>query len=199
MIYFLRTDGFDAVKIGFTEDHDTLERRMRALQTGVPWKLDLLRLIPEGTRWMEAWFHRGFKWAHTHGEWFVYSPDMLTAYPPADSFELRAHKRATAREQISDIIERLVDLLDYLTPDVDVEADKANWEPEGDMYLAVKSPIEALKITWDDCDPEESEASDWDLPADDFCWARVGCDAATYDPNRNMILDPFERPKDERE
>lgn len=174
MIYFLRTDSGDNVKIGFTEDDKTLKRRIHALQTGVPWKLDLIRIIPEGTRWMEAWFHREFKPSHTHGEWFVYCPEMLDAYPPADSFELRAHRRATAREQLADIVERLVDLMDYLTPDVDIEADKADWEPEGDMYMHVKSPIEATRITWDDVDQEPEESADWGLPADECCPVRLG-------------------------
>lgn len=184
MIYFLRGEGSDLVKIGFTETEESLKRRIVALQTGHPWKLEQLRVIPEGGRSMESWFHRHFAKWHSHGEWFVYIPEMLTAYPPSPDFETRMRRKAAAREYLTDIIERLIDLVDYLTPDVDRETDLADWEPEAEMYFRTTNPREAARVTWDDCDQEYAAVP---LEPEEGCEVTV----PIFDPKRRKIMGPF--------
>jgi hypothetical protein len=167
MIYFLRAMGGDMVKIGFTENDVTLKSRIASLQTGVPWKLELLRLIREGGREMETWFHKQFSWAHSNGEWFVYTPMMLSAYPPQPEFDTRLRSNARARECLAEIVEGLIDLMDLLTPDVERETELADCEPEAEMYFRTTDVKESVRVTWDDCDRESSEVDV--IAADDGC------------------------------
>lgn len=55
------------VKIGIADDP---ELRVKQLQTGCPYKLDILFKFP-GTTTHEAYLHKMFRKQRTFGEWFV--------------------------------------------------------------------------------------------------------------------------------
>ena len=78
-VYFARA-GADGpwVKIG-TAAHP--EDRVRALDTGSPFPLVLMRVI-DGSDAVERWLHRHFAAHRLKGEWFNFVPEMLTIEPP---------------------------------------------------------------------------------------------------------------------
>ena len=136
MIYFVRAAGTDFVKIGYTQDQASLKGRLQALQTGRPWRLDVLRTIDPADRWVEGWLHEVYAAQRHQGEWFTYSHDMMTI-----SIDKRALSRWTpcvqTRKALGDMIERLIDLLDRCEPEVDLEDDidretEEDWEDGGD-------------------------------------------------------------------
>lgn len=57
MIYFVRAAGTDYIKIGYTADLDSFKGRLQSLQTGQPWKLEVLRVVEDAGQWMESAFH----------------------------------------------------------------------------------------------------------------------------------------------
>ena len=69
LIYFVQQDVTWAVKIGFTADMDTLEKRIRALQTASPYQLRLVH-VWEGDALREHLLHRRFAAQRLMGEWF---------------------------------------------------------------------------------------------------------------------------------
>lgn len=85
MIYFIRAGEFGHVKIGWTADRQTLNGRLTSLQTGQPHRLKIIRTIEDAPRWSETWFHGVFAKTRMIGEWFEYSPEMLTIRPPLEN------------------------------------------------------------------------------------------------------------------
>lgn len=83
MIYFMRAGPDGPVKIGWTKDEATLKRRKVTLQTGQPFRLEVLRTL-DTPRWTEAWLHGFFNGLRTAGEWFHYDPQMMELTPPED-------------------------------------------------------------------------------------------------------------------
>lgn len=145
MIYFMRMSGgvwSDLVKIGYTKDEASLHRRQTTLQTGVPWKLEVIRTIEDAGQWMEAWFHRQFAHLRHKGEWFSYDPEMIDLIPDAATF-IRNHNGIPEREALEALIESLIVLLDDLTPEPDAEPEADDEpheddEPDAEEYVLVK-------------------------------------------------------------
>lgn len=80
MIYFAQMGETLHVKIGWS----TLpERRIARLQTGLPQKLTVLRLI-DGPRWGEKWLHNQYAKRRISGEWFHFDDGMLSVTLPAE-------------------------------------------------------------------------------------------------------------------
>lgn len=77
MVYVIRAEGTDAVKIGLASDPIA---RMKQLQIGTPHRLKIIREIA-GDRRDEKSFHRHFKKFRQFGEWFLFHEDMLTYCP----------------------------------------------------------------------------------------------------------------------
>jgi hypothetical protein len=77
LIYFIGTLGAGVgrarVKIGWTARDP--ERRLRALQTGSPFRLALLATMP-GTRADEYRLQKEFEFYRDRGEWFVPGPRL---------------------------------------------------------------------------------------------------------------------------
>ena len=74
MIYFIK--GGDFVKIGKSYSP---EKRIKELQTGNPYKLELLKTIKEcseGGEFEESDLHAKFKKYRVEGEWFEYSDEI---------------------------------------------------------------------------------------------------------------------------
>lgn len=75
MLYFVRSDRDDSpVKIGYAQ---VVEARLAELQRFSPFPLRLVRQM-EGSLEDEFRLHRHFKSLRLHGEWFVWSDEMLT-------------------------------------------------------------------------------------------------------------------------
>jgi hypothetical protein len=77
LVYFLRA-GRGAVKIGLSKNVDA---RITELQNGNAGRLRVLRTI-EGTARTENLAHKAFAQHHIRGEWFRYTPEMLTWTEP---------------------------------------------------------------------------------------------------------------------
>lgn len=72
MIYFIRAKNH--IKIGFTRS--TVETRLRHIQLGNPYKLEVLGQITGGAR-MERRLHRKFKKYRAQAEWFRAAPELV--------------------------------------------------------------------------------------------------------------------------
>jgi hypothetical protein len=72
MIYFIEAVGGDRVKIGFTV-HNSVQQRIRTLQTGSSHPLRLIHSVNGGRR-EEKFLHRKYKSHRVVGEWFHLSP-----------------------------------------------------------------------------------------------------------------------------
>lgn len=73
-IYFIQTGDF--VKIGRCKPYG-IKARLAVFQTHSPYSVHLIRVI-KADRSTEKTLHRLFSHLHHHGEWFRYSPEMLT-------------------------------------------------------------------------------------------------------------------------
>lgn len=85
--YILRAGDTDKVKIGWAASSVTA--RIQEIQAGCWERFHLLRAIPQGTRFTEAWLHRRFAEKRLDRDWFEFDPEMLTiepehAPPPAE-------------------------------------------------------------------------------------------------------------------
>lgn len=69
LIYFVQQDVTLAVKIGYTDDLETLKRRVKSLRTSSPYRLRLVHLW-EGDIYRERALHRHFAAYRLRGEWF---------------------------------------------------------------------------------------------------------------------------------
>lgn len=69
-VYFIGNREHDFVKIGYTAGHP--QRRLNALQTGCPFKLEILLVIDGDPPW-EREFHRVCAESRLSGEWFKLS------------------------------------------------------------------------------------------------------------------------------
>lgn len=72
-IYFLLSEKFDAVKIGFTRSN--IEKRLKYAATWYPYDYDMIKLI-EGTMLEERNIHKRFVKDKIRGEWFHYSAEL---------------------------------------------------------------------------------------------------------------------------
>jgi hypothetical protein len=86
MIYFIREEATQFIKIGYTGDVDD---RLATLQTGCPGSLVLLLQI-EGSKPEETAWHERFADARARGEWFRPVPELLLAIMEAKGSQLDA-------------------------------------------------------------------------------------------------------------
>lgn len=131
MIYFMRAAGTDMVKIGYTKDEASLGRRLKTLQTGHPWLLEIVRTI-DGAQWAEGWLHEVFKADHHRGEWFTWNPEMMGIQPPPVPLVWHAKLSDNKRTEVEALIEWLIDVLDQCSDDVDSEPDTDNETDDSD-------------------------------------------------------------------
>ena len=75
VIYFIKSRSMNAIKIGYTSG--SAHKRLEALQTGCPDRLDLLGTMPGGMADEKATHYR-FKDLHIRGEWFTSAPELTT-------------------------------------------------------------------------------------------------------------------------
>ena len=99
---YMLTDGA-RVKIGTTTN---LDKRISALSGACGVKLEVIRLIEHAGPRVERWLHRRFNDLRGHGEWFSYSPEMLTVQPPEEMDSIpvvtkRRDIRLTLKERIA--------------------------------------------------------------------------------------------------
>lgn len=167
MIYFVRAIGSDHVKIGYTKDAASMNRRLKALQTGQPWKLEILRTV-DGDMWLESWYHQLFHRERMNGEWFNYCPAMRDAVPDIETV-LRHQPRMEVREYLENMIERMISVLDQWDPDPDFEPEQdhepesddepeSDHEPDSDEYIPIKHG-DPLLAFYNQIPDEDSEAT----------------------------------------
>lgn len=72
IVYFAQVQPRGPIKIGLST-HDTIERRINALQVGCPYPLIVTRIVPGG-RSFEQHVHRLFRRLRMRGEWFYPAP-----------------------------------------------------------------------------------------------------------------------------
>jgi DNA-binding XRE family transcriptional regulator len=73
MIYFIGND--DYIKIGYSKNLNTINKRLPSLQTGCPFVIDLF-LVINGDIKKEKELHSTFKNYLTSGEWFLNSSEI---------------------------------------------------------------------------------------------------------------------------
>lgn len=74
-VYFVRDGGLGYVKIGWAK---SVASRVRSLQTSHANRLVILREIDDVDRTLESRLHHRFREQRVRGEWFEFSPEMLT-------------------------------------------------------------------------------------------------------------------------
>lgn len=86
-VYFLQTVRGGPIKIGLTQ---SISKRIETLQTGCPFPLVCIGVIPNGSRDLEKSLHDQFAKDRLHGEWFEDSPE-LQSYISANAKQIRHH------------------------------------------------------------------------------------------------------------
>ena len=69
MIYIIRINNQDIIKIGYTASNKSLIKRIKAIQTGNPFTLTVESTFG-GSRLKERYLHDQCKSRHMSGEWF---------------------------------------------------------------------------------------------------------------------------------
>ena len=69
MIYIIRINNQDIIKIGYTASNKSLIKRIKAIQTGNPFALTVESTFG-GSRLKERYLHDQCKSRHMSGEWF---------------------------------------------------------------------------------------------------------------------------------
>ncbi len=112
MIYIVRQQSTDFVKIGYTDN--MMRTRLTSLQVGNPTLLVVIALY-EGSKEVEKELHIKYAEQAVRGEWFTYSDDMLELDLPIVTItsgvdkDLAGKRRATKDEQdtfLLDVSER---------------------------------------------------------------------------------------------
>lgn len=103
LVYLARAVGTDLVKIGATRRP---QERLLGLQTGCPYTLSLLGLLPGGYT-LEAFLHSMLRHRKTRGEWFQLTDDEVNDLLSVEFPEGLAVDLAHLREHIERIVLRL--------------------------------------------------------------------------------------------
>lgn len=96
MIYFIRDEATQHIKIGFTAGDG--EKRRSDLQAACPGQLVLL-LQMEGSRKHETAWHERFSSARERGEWFRPVPKLLQAIEDVKASQAEAIRRRLQKLQ----------------------------------------------------------------------------------------------------
>lgn len=72
MIYFLRDEAYNAVKIGYSSNYETFKKRLRSLNCGRPVDLSILLIQEGGNLHSEKQLHEVFRPLLIQREWFKY-------------------------------------------------------------------------------------------------------------------------------
>ena len=90
-LYFIRAGNRGAIKIGIANN---IERRVATLQTGNPFKLNVIALIPCDSRQhaaeLEKQIHRFFVKQNIRGEWFQGNIDFRKIHQITDVDQTRS-------------------------------------------------------------------------------------------------------------
>ena len=76
MIYFIRSIDSDFVKIGYTKDNNSLNKRLKSLKTSCPYKL-VIEGKMNGSKLKERYIHSICIDKHESGEWFRLTSDEV--------------------------------------------------------------------------------------------------------------------------
>lgn len=110
-VYFIYLKELNAVKIGFTSN---LTNRFKNLQSGVPGKLEVIRIIEADIK-VEKLLHKVFHHKRIYLEWFHFDKKMLTITIPQIRKRARKIKNTKYNPKTKMIGVRLpVYLIDWL-------------------------------------------------------------------------------------
>jgi hypothetical protein len=79
MIYVIRSNGSEFVKIGFTKSKETLAKRLKSLSACSPFKLKVEALM-NGSKLKERCLHSFCISRHHNGEWFRLSKEEVQRF-----------------------------------------------------------------------------------------------------------------------
>ena len=74
LVYFIQAEQTKLIKIGYTNNHSSLQKRFNQLSTENADKLKLLATVEKG---VERAFHEEFGKERQHGEWFQPSERLV--------------------------------------------------------------------------------------------------------------------------
>jgi len=83
MVYFIKSEDMRAIKIGYSNSHLGVIRRLKVMKTGNADHLDILTIIDESkfsntlTHSLEKFLHIRFKHLKIRGEWFRAEYELL--------------------------------------------------------------------------------------------------------------------------
>ena len=80
-IYFYHLKESNKVKIGYSKN---IPQRIKTLNTAIHEEGNLIRVIEGYGYEAESWLHNYFKHLKVKGEWFTYSPEMLSIGLPKE-------------------------------------------------------------------------------------------------------------------
>ena len=103
-VYFAQAGTNGPVKIGYTLYP---KERLRELQTAHYEEIKLLRVI-DGNEATEHYLHERFSLNRIRGEWFNFSPEMLTETPPKIT---SGRWRRSKEQQRDSVLERAIKIL----------------------------------------------------------------------------------------
>lgn len=112
-VYIVHAVGTDRYKIGYTDDHP--EDRLRRLQTGSPYQLQLRLSVPcPAPSDVESELHALYAPTRKRGEWFAFTESTLR--------EVRQAMRRQARKQVMNHVEGVLRDVNH---SADVSGDEA--------------------------------------------------------------------------
>lgn len=95
MIYIIKAQETNLVKIGFTKFKD-INKRIDNLSTGCPFIIDILLFI-EGTLEDERLLHNRFKHLHYNKEWFKYEDELKNYVENSQHLHIKQTKKASIK------------------------------------------------------------------------------------------------------
>ncbi len=141
MIYFIKTEKFDLVKIGHTND---IKSRIKELQVASPFKLKCIKLISILDRQGESFLHRVFNTKRQSGEWFVYDSSVK-------NFINNLHEKAEYKiDEIKDFLKNCQIPIPEDT--LKIEILKERIKPPGMRVNTEKILFELTKLDWTACE-----------------------------------------------
>ena len=77
MIYFIQNEATSAIKVGYSRDRDSVNQRLKTMQTSHHDTLRLLGIIP-GNRRQESLLHQEYMDNRIAGEWYIPGEKLLS-------------------------------------------------------------------------------------------------------------------------
>ena len=153
MIYIIRINNQDIIKIGYTASNKSLIKRIKAIQTGNPFTLTVESTFG-GSRLKERYLHDQCKSRHMSGEWFRLTKEEVKRLTTKYRDWSPTVNGVTHVSDISHTIKK--DKLQKsnhfpaVRNKVDEEKLKALWQKGSEAWIDVHNPAEWVETMRDD-------------------------------------------------